>query len=491
MKALAQNGRRPRPRRGCQLCAQAALAVLLAGSAQAKQLAQGPDGAWEIDLGGFYKAYGAGVLLPSGLADGTEALARTLDAARLQLPPDLASTLPALEPIPRSAALSTNVARVEGRILWGARLDFNLAYQLGLALASNAALSTGTILGGSPVGSASVEPGSTSVASRRMWDLNPILASNGSYQLVQNLDRLSLKLSLVRHVDLVVGRQVLSWGTGKLWNPTDLLSPFAPTDIDKEVRKGVDAARVSFQLGATGLLDLLWLPQPRAADNGAVMRGQFNLGGYDFSVSAAKYISDVVFGADTSGDLGPLGVHAEAAYTLGITGWDHGPLKVQERFLRAVAGLEWRPHEKVILLAEYYFNGFGAEGSSGYLAKLQSDRIAQGEIFGAGRHYLGIVASWLATDLVTGSLTVIGNLQDPSVQLVPMVEWSLEQNVLLRFGGFIPIGRGPDPRALQALTVSDVVGQTQAFRDAVSTFGLRSEYGTAAGGVFVQLSAYR
>jgi len=295
----------------------------------------------------------------------------------------------------------------------------------------------------------------------------------------------------VPHVDFVVGRQVLSWGSGRLWNPTDLLSPFAPTDIDKEIRRGVDAVRVSVQLGSTGLLDALWLPQQRAADHGGVLRGQLNLGGYDVSLSAAKYVSDVVFGADVSGDLGPLGVHAEAADTLGIPGWGGGPLKIDEHFFRGVGGLEWRPHEKLILLAEYYFNGFGATHASGYLAKMQSPRVARGEIFGAGRHYLGLVASWLATDLVTANLTVLGNLADPSALLVPVVEYSLEQSVLLRLGGFVPVGKGPDPRALQALPPTDVLGQTAAFADATSTLGLRSEYGASAGGVFLQVAVYR
>ncbi|HEY3446151.1 MAG TPA: hypothetical protein VGK67_07290 [Myxococcales bacterium] len=459
------------------------LSVLCGSDAHAKELWKSEDGVWEIDLGGHYKSYGAGLLLPGGLVDGTAALSRTLDAAKLQLPAEQANLLPSFDPLPREAGLSTHVARIQGRVLWGARLDFEAAWQIGLSMSSSAAFAKGTALGGAPVGS-------SSTAKRRMWDFDPVLVESGGFLVQHDLDRLALKLSLP-HVDLVVGRQVLSWGSGKLWNPTDLLSPFAPTDIDKEIRKGVDAVRVSVQLGSTGLLDALWLPQQRAADNGGVLRGQLNLGGYDFSLSAAKYVSDVVFGADLSGDLGPLGVHAEAAYTLGITGWSGGPLKVEERFFRGVGGLEWRPHEKLILLAEYYFNGFGATQASGYLAKMKSDRVSRGEIFGAGQHYLGLVASWLASDLLSANLTVLGNLQDPSAMLVPVLEYSVEQSVLVRVGGFIPIGKGPDPHALQALGASDVLGRTAAFQDAVSTLGLRSEYGTSAGGAFVQVAVYR
>ncbi|MGC4121278.1 MAG: hypothetical protein QM765_43210 [Myxococcales bacterium] len=461
----------------------AALGLIGAREAHAKELWKSADGAWELDLGGHYKAYVSGLALPGGLVDGTTALSRTLDAAKLQLPEEQAALVPGFDPLPREAAMSTHVARIQGRLLWTSHLDFEAAWQVGIAMASHPGFLQGSSLGGSPVGSASA-------AQRRLVDFDPVLGQNDVFRVQHDLDRLALKLSLP-HVDLVVGRQVLSWGSGRLWNPTDLLSPFAPTDIDKEIRKGVDAVRLSFQLGSTGLLDLMWLPQQRPEDHGGVLRGQLNFGGYDVSLSAAKYVSDVVFGADVSGDAGPLGVHVEAAYTLGITGWSTGDLKVDEHFFRGVAGAEWRPHEKLILMAEYYFNGFGATHASGYLAKMQSDRVARGEIFGAGRHYLGLVASWLATDLLTANLTVLGNLQDPSAMLVPVIEYSVEQSVLLRLGGFVPIGKGPDPRALQALEPGDVLAQTAAFKAATSTLGLRSEYGTSAAGVFLQVAVYR
>jgi hypothetical protein len=269
------------------------------------------------------------------------------------------------------------------------------------------------------------------------------------------------------------------------------LSPFSPTDFDKEVRRGVDALRLSVPLGATGLLDALWLPQKAGADQGGVLRGQLNVLGFDLSLSAAKYVSDLVLGGDFSGDAGPLGVHGEAAYTLGIAGWAEGPLSVRERFWRAVAGLEWRPLEKLFVVAEYYFNGYGAEQPEQYLSKMTSARLARGEIFGSGRHYLGLVASWAATDLLSVSMTGLCNLQDPSAMLVPMLEYSLEQQVLLRVGGFVPIGRRPDPSALQALTPADVLSGSDAFRSATSSLGLRSEYGASAFGALVQLAVHR
>ncbi len=456
--------------------------VLHSGAAQAKQVWANEAETRVLEVGGFYKALGAGMVLPDGLVANMDALARAVEEARESLPTSVAATLPLFEPMPGEGALSTQVARLQARLLWGEHLDAEVAWQLGASVASAPAFAGGAALGGSPMSGAAT-------ASRRLVDFDPALAESGTMRLRHDLDRLSLKLSFPG-VDVVAGRQVLGWGSGRLWNPTDLLSPFSPTDIDKEVRKGVDALRVSMPLGVTGLLDLLWLPQRRAEENGGVVRAQANFFGYDFSLSAAKYLSDLVFGADFSGDLGRLGVHGEAAWTLGMAGWSEGPLKVDEQFVRAVGGVEWRPLESLVLMAEYHFNGFGASTPEEYLAKMQSARVARGEVFGAGRHYLGLVSSWAVSELVALQTTALVNLQDPSAMLVPVVEWSAAQGVLLRVGAFLPLGKGPDQKAFQDLGASDVLEASPAFQSASSTLGVRSEYGMAAAGLMAQVAIH-
>src|SRR5678815_3122379 len=94
----------------------------------------------------------------------------------------------------------------------------------------------------------------------------------------------------------------------------------------------------------------------------------------------------------------------EAAYTYALDN--------DERFLRAVVGAEVRPQQKLVIVAEYYYNGFGALGAADYLDVLRSPRVARGEVFGAGRHYAGVVASWLRSEVLTLQAITIANLQD-------------------------------------------------------------------------------
>lgn len=460
------------------------LALLLSTPAFAFDILKREDGL-SIEGSAFLKSFFAGLATSPGFADELDAYQRLLDDTRALLPPEQQALLPGNVTLPRGAAFGFETVRLQAHLAWKDWLQAEAAWQLTGSLASHSQFAGGASLTGF------VPTGAGGGAQRRLIDFNPLLLSSGTLLLQHNLDRLFVKVT-TRVFDLTVGRQVLSWGTGHLWNPTDLLSPFAPTTVDKEVRRGVDAVRASIPLAETTQLELLWLPQRVAADNGGAARLQANLGGYDFSVSAAKYVRDLVFGADFSGDLGPLGLHGEGAYTLALDGLGDPKtaVRVGEHFLRAVVGVDWKPTDKFVLMLEYHYNGLGAASPAGYLEKLTSARAQRGEVFGAGRHYLGLVAAWQVSELFSVQGLLLGNLTDPSAMFVPSLEWWFEQNVIVRAGAFIPIGAWPDAGPMRALTPADVLGQSDAFLAATRTMGVKSEYGLGSYGGFVQVGLY-
>jgi hypothetical protein len=458
------------------------LAAPAAGAAAELWTSANGDSAYE--LSGFYKTFGTYLHMQSSLVQGVNAL-EALEAKAAAALPGLPSSLTGQPTLPDDALESTHIFRVWTRLAIANRFQFEAAYEFAASAAPAAFLGGISALGSATPGvQTAIAPG------RRLVDINATIYEKNNLLLQQNLDRLAVRFALPRG-EIVAGRQVLSWGTGHFWNPTDLLSPFAPTDVDKEVRHGADALRYSTPVGSTALIDVLWLPQQRGPDQGGVVRAQANAGGFDFSASAAKYVDDVVFGADTIGDAGPINVHAEAAYTLGLSGLSQNrAVGIGDRFLRAVAGLEAHPESSITLDAEYYFNGYGATSVANYFAKLRSPREVNGEVFGAGQEYVGIGAVWKATDLLTLNATVIANLQDPSAIVLPVAEYSVADNVALRAGGYIPIGRTPNAAPLQQLTLADLLTQSAAFKRASSTLGLRSEYGVSPAGAFVELAAY-
>jgi len=259
--------------------------ALLAVPAQAAELWRSGDGAHSLEGTAFYKGMGSWLAMPPGLVTGTQALQSVLDEARPLMPPEAAALLPRDVTLPEHAGTGAHTARVTARLLWSEELEFSAAWQLDFVTASHSALGTG----GGPAGFLG---GRGAAARRRRWDFEPLLLDRDGVRLQHNLDLLALRYQTPR-ATLVIGRQVLSWGTGRLWNPTDLMSPFSPTDVDREVRRGVDAVRLSMPLGAVSQLDVLWLPQRTLADNGGALRVQTNAWGFDVSLSAAKYVSPV------------------------------------------------------------------------------------------------------------------------------------------------------------------------------------------------------
>jgi|APLak6261675434_1056106.scaffolds.fasta_scaffold00737_2 hypothetical protein len=451
-----------RPRRAERL---AVVVVCCASLSFAGEVARDDHGG-VLEASAFYKSLLSGLVLQPDAVSG----ARVLGA------------LTGTPSVPDGGFLSAHLARVSTRFRFDDKVKLDVAWQLALSLASDPAFSGGSALSGT-VG------GTGAGAQRRVVELGGPLGSGSTWRADHNLDRLALQIALP-FGDLTVGRQVLSWGTGRFWNPTDVLSPFPPTVIDREVRRGFDAVRLAVALGDVTQLDLLYLPQLVPEDAGGVVRFQTNVKGWDGSVSVGKYVRDVVIGADVVGDLGPVGVHAEGAYALELRGLGTSSVSVGEHFFRGVIGAEVKPHEKVVLLAEYSFNGFGTTDPRQYARILSSARVLRGEVFGAGQHQAALAASYFADDLLSVSLAALGNLTDPSAMLIPSLEWSITQHVLLRAGAYLPLGRGPDTHVYDGLTENDVRTQSARFREATAARGLRSEYGSSSYGAFVQLGLY-
>ena len=110
-----------------------------------------------------------------------------------------------------------------------------------------------------------------------------------------------------------------------------------------------------------------------------------------------------------TGTAGDLGVHGEIAWTLPMVA-----AAVDDDFARAVVGGEGRPAEAAwVLGAELHSNGFGSDDVDDIVRRLKDPRVVRGEVFGAGQFYLGVLASWLASDLVSCGASLLVNVNDP------------------------------------------------------------------------------
>lgn len=116
---------------------------------------------------------------------------------------------------------------------------------------------------------------------------------------------------------LRAGRQRVAWGTGKLWNPTDVLNPYDPATIEPTERRGVDALYARAGVGDLGQMELVWAPNDTWVDHALLARARGNFGGWDAAVMGGKVAGSTgsfVLGGDFARELFEGTAHGEIAY---------------------------------------------------------------------------------------------------------------------------------------------------------------------------------
>ncbi len=273
------------------------------------------------------------------------------------------------------------------------------------------------------------------------WDEDTILARHG-------LDRLWMRWEPDRRMQWTVGRQAVSWGTGLIWSPTDIFSAFAPTEIDREEKLGVDVVRLMLQPSSNVSVDVVAEPLDLDAQGHATARDSTyaarigtHAGEYDLHLCGGSVQSDAVLGGDFSGYLGDAGFRGEALYT-----WvDEGD---QRDYFRGLLGADyafavpWNPYVAV----EYYHNGLGERDVDDYAARRKESSVQRvferGIAYNIGRDYLAGTLRVQPNALLTLQATTLVNLQDGSLREFATLTWSVTEDFEVMLGVDVGLGRG-------------------------------------------------
>lgn len=251
-------------------------------------------------------------------------------------------------------------------------------------------------------------------------------------------DRLVFRVSLPT-VEMVVGRQAISWGVGRFWNPLDLFRAFSPVEIDREYKAGVDALRLEWALGPFSHLELVYAAfDEDFARHVLAVRGQQTVGTFDLGGLVGKSFRDFVVGPFVDGELRGIGIRGELIYTHDTAGSGQG----RRTFVRGVTSLDYRFANGLYALLEYYVNGFGKEAPADYPALFNTERVRRGEVFNFGRQYLGGLLQYEFHPLVQGHAVTLWNLHDHSLLVSPLLTVSLSNEADLRLGAYLPLGTG-------------------------------------------------
>lgn len=259
------------------------------------------------------------------------------------------------------------------------------------------------------------------------------------------VDRLNAHLH-TSTFDLTVGRQAITWGVNTLFPALDMFSPFAPTQIDRDYKAGVDAVRLTVsprprvQLEAVGAQF-----GPRHANGtaaGAMLH--INAGAVDVGALGGVFRHDVMAGSFISVSVAGTVMRGELSRTVPDDAADR--LR-RPSFWRAGAGLDRQLTATLNLSAEVAYNGFGETHPDAYPAVLASARLVRGEASGLGQWAAGGTLGWHFHPLGTLSTLALANLNDGSMAVMPAVTWSVNSRFDLLGGTQVFVG--PAPSALR------------------------------------------
>ena len=278
---------------------------------------------------------------------------------------------------------------------------------------------------------------------RRLMDLTDEIVDEDSHFLVQRLDRLYLAL-MPQWGSIKVGRQAITWGNGFIFNPFDLFNPFPPTAVDRDYKVGDDMLNVQFSIPKLGDIQGLYVVRrnPETDDvesDQASLAGKIHtaVGTTEFEFVAGKHFEDFVIGAGSTGYIG------DAAWRVDGT-WTFLDDDDNDDYLSLVANMDysWVWFKKNFYgFVEYYYNGLGEDDyQEAVLNPDIAERVARGELFALGNHYLTGQLQVELHPLFNVFFTAINNVEDPSGILQPYATWDIGQNMQLTGGVNVSYG---------------------------------------------------
>jgi hypothetical protein len=272
----------------------------------------------------------------------------------------------------------------------------------------------------------------------RVMDLTSVIDETDNYILYHRLDRFSLTAQSEGAI-FRVGRQVLTWGNGLLFNTMDLFNPFAPTDVERDYKVGDDMVTTQFRIKNIGNLELVYVPRrdPVSRDvewdeSSLAGKWHFATGTTEFDLMGARHYRDYVVGFGSTGYLGDAAWRVDATWTfLDEDG-------SEDDFLSLVANMDYSwvwLGKNLYGLVEFYFSGLGSdEYSEAYADEDVTERLTRGEIFTLGKTYLAGQVQVELHPLFNVYLTVINNLYDPSGIIQPRAMWDIAQDLQITLG---------------------------------------------------------
>jgi len=237
--------------------------------------------------------------------------------------------------------------------------------------------------------------------SRQIVNLRWQAVNENNFLLTHYIDRLYLRQGF-NWGNITIGRQRIAFGSGRVWNPTDLFNPINPANYSKIEKDGVDAILLNYFFGSFTNAELVYNPIKGGKTN-AGFRFRTNFNEFDLSAIGGYFDSKIVGGLDFAGNLFDAGVRGEGIISINKD-------DASTKFLKFILGADYQFTPKLYVMIEYHFNGEGKVDKFNY----EFMRLINGEILNLSRNYLMINTSYMFSPIVTASASHNRNLNDGS-----------------------------------------------------------------------------
>ncbi|MDZ7724839.1 MAG: hypothetical protein U5R06_19040 [candidate division KSB1 bacterium] len=288
------------------------------------------------------------------------------------------------------------------------------------------------------------------------YSFGDLVRSSGGGRFEHRPERIFLDNAFVRlnfeRFDLTIGKQQMGMGSGYTWNPTDLFNVKDVMDPSYE-QPGHNAVTLNVPLSSRFSIHSYYAPGEEWENSAKMFKVKAWLGKFDVSLmviskewTLKEYTAMAIdyqykrtlFATDIAGELLGLGVWAEGGYNhmnLQTSSLSDG----KDDYWEWVLGTDYTFDSGLYVMSEWYHNGMMPDESQHYSI---SDWLwmLTGEVKSLCRDQLFAMFRYPVTDLITAGTMSISSLSDGSVALVPVLEWSLYQDIELTIYGNIYTG---------------------------------------------------
>jgi hypothetical protein len=278
----------------------------------------------------------------------------------------------------------------------------------------------------------------------RLFDLTHVFTDSGKTAAYHRLDRLAVGFAS-DHVVMKFGRQAITWGNGMIYNVMDIFNPFDPAAVDKEYKTGDDMLYGQYlQANGNDVQGVMvfrrdpFTEDVEADQSSLALKYHHMASISEYDALVARHYGDTLVGAGANYSVGGAVLRGDLVVT--FTDDDTVPSLVTSLSQSWIWG-----GKNVSGVAEYFFNGFG-QSDGCYTFDCLADnpdllkRVARGELFTLGRHYLALSAMIEVTPLFLLTPNVFLNVADRSALVQVVFQNDLRENLLLWSAVNVPIG---------------------------------------------------